>query len=256
LVIGGCSHGTVSELPTAPSAPAPILRALSITPTGGAAILVGTTTPIASEGPLAVNTLGAYAQYSDGSASYVKATWTTSDANVIALDGAAIVTKGRGSATLTAVFGGMQASETFTVEPGVDGTWAGTYVVDTCDAGSGSVYELICGTASQGRQGGVLPVGTAAPIGFQITRAGGSDLTATATLGEMRGTLTGTDRGQNFLTLKGDLTSVNGTKVSIVYWNSQVRTDVMEGFIGFEVRVPGLPSWAAVTAHFANLTRR
>jgi hypothetical protein len=256
LAIGGCSHGTVNELPAAPSAPTPILRTLTITPVGGTAILIGTTTPITSEGPLAAGVLGAFAQYSDGSASYVKATWTTSDANVIAVDGASIVTKARGSATLTATVDGVKANETFTVEPGVDGSWAGTYVVDTCEAGSSAIYEAVCGTAAAGRQGGVLPVGTTAPINFQITRTGATDLTATAALGELRGTLSGTDRGQNFLTLKGDVTSVNGTKVSLVYWDARVRTDAMEGFIGFEVRVPALPSWAMVTAHFADVTRR
>jgi hypothetical protein len=35
-----------------------------------------------------------------------------------------------------------------------------------------------------------------------------------------------------------------------------VRADSMEGFIGFEVRIAGYPSWAAVTAHFDRVTRR
>jgi hypothetical protein len=115
---------------------------------------------------------------------------------------------------------------------------------------------VICSAASPGHPGGVLPVGTVAPITLQITRGNGTDLSATAALGELRGTLTGSDRGQNFLTLKGDLTNANGNRVSVVYWDSRVKTDVMEGFIGFQVYVGGLSSFATVSAHFQDLTRR
>ena len=89
---------------------------------------------------------------------------------------------------------------------------------------------------------------------LQITQTG-KDLTAAAQFGELRGTLTGIDRGQNFLTLSGDVT-VNRTTVTLVYWDARVLTDAMEAFIGFEVRIAGVPSFAAVTAHFNNVTRR
>lgn len=256
LAIGGCSHGTVSELPTAPTAPTPILRVLTITPVGGGTMLVGGSAPITTEGPLSPSALGAFAQYSDGSSNYVKATWTTSDPNIVDVDGTQIVAKGRGTATLTATVGDMKDTEDFVVEPGIEGSWAGTYVIEKCDAGTSTIYEAICAAPSGGRPGGVLPVGTAAPIALQITRGSGSDLVATAALGEIRGTLTGTDRGQNYLTFKGDLLSPGGNRVSFVYWDARVKTDLMEGFIAFEVYLNGLPSWAQVTAHFDNLTRR
>ena len=113
--------------------------------------------------------------------------------------------------------------------------------------------ELIC-SALPGRQPGLLPVGAVAPITFQV-RQSGIDLTATAALGEIRGTLTGSDRGQNFLTLRGDLT-LNTTTMTVFHWDSRVKTDVMEGNIGFEVRIAGIPSHAQVTGHFVNVTRR
>ncbi len=253
LAIAGCSHGTVSELPAAPTA---TLSSLTVTPVGGGTMIEGISAPITSSGPFPSTgaVLGAFAQYSDGSGKYVDARWTSSDDTVIAVDGTAFSAKGRGTAAITAAAGGKTATETFIVEPGIAGTWAGVYVVDNCQAGSGSVYELICMPPSPGRTPGLLAVGAAPPL-TMVIRQSGKDLSATVQFGEMRGTLRGTDRGQNFLTLAGDLT-VNATTLTLVYWDARVRTDSMEGFIGFEVRIAGLPSWAAVTAHFDQVTRR
>src|SRR5918994_524342 len=146
LATAGCSHGTVSELPTAPTAAAATLTTLTLTPVGGGTMIVGATAPITSEGPFPSTgaVLGAFAQYSDGSGKYIPATWTSSDDNIVSIDGAMLVAKGRGSAVITATAAGKTASETFVVQPGIAGTWSGTYVVDNCQAGSGSMYELIC----------------------------------------------------------------------------------------------------------------
>jgi hypothetical protein len=172
---------------------------------------------------------------------------------VLSVNNASLRAMGRGTATLTATAEGHTATETFRVEPGIPGTWAGTYVVEQCSAGSASMHELMC-SAIAGRQPGALPVGMVAPMHLQITQSG-TDLTAAAAFGEIRGTLTGSDRGQNFLTLKGDLT-VERTTITVVYWDARVKTDVMEGFIGFEVRIAGIPSHAQVAGHFVNVMRR
>jgi hypothetical protein len=257
LVIGGCSHGTVSQLPTAPTTvtPAVTLRRLSITPVGGASIIAGKTADITTSGPFPTTgaTLGAFAEYTDGSGKYVEANWTSSDSTILVASSTTLRAMRRGTATLTATAEGHTASETFTVEPGIAGTWSGTYVVDQCAAGSGSLHELIC-NSTPGRQQGILRVGAVAPISFQITQSG-PDLSATTALGDVRGTLTGIDRGQNYLTLKGDL-AFNATTITFVFWDGNVKTDVMEAFIGFEVRVAGLPSHANVTGHFVDVTRR
>lgn len=261
LVIGGCSHGTISELPTAPTAvavapvPAVTLRRLTITPTSGGTLIAGVAAPITSSGPLPTVTaaIGAFAEFSDGSGHYVEANWTTSDPNVLVVRDATVRAISRGTATLTATAGGQTASGTFTVEPGIPGTWTGTYVVDQCAAGSGSMSELIC-SAVPGRQRGALAVGSVAPISFQV-RQSGIDLTAAAAFGDVRGTLTGSDRGQNFLTLSGDLT-LTTTTITVVHWDSRVKTDVMEGLIVFEVRIAGIPSHAQVAGHFVDVTRR
>lgn len=257
LVAAGCSHGTVSQLPTAPTAtvlPVTVKR-LTITPTGGGSVLVGGTSEITTSGPLPSTgaPLGAFAEYTDGSGAYVEATWTSSDSNVLVVSGSSMRAMGRGTATLTATAKGLTATEVFTVEPGIPGTWSGTYVVDQCSAGSGSMQELIC-SAVPGRTPGLLPVGAAAPISF-LVRESGTDLTATAAFGDIRGTLTGTDRGANYLTLRGDLRS-GRTTITVTYWDARVRTDVMDGFIGFEVRMDGVPSFAQVTGHFVDVTRR
>lgn len=257
LVLGGCSHGTISGLPTAPSntVPAVTVRKLTVTPVGGASIIAGKTAHITTSGPLPATgaILGAFAEYTDGTGKYVEANWTSSDPTILVASSTSLQAMRRGTATLTATAEGHTASETFTVEPGIPGTWTGTYVVDQCSAGSGSLQELIC-NATPGRQQGTLKVGAVAPITFQITQSG-TDLSATAAFGEVRGTLTGSDRGQNYLTLKGDLT-FNATTISLVHWDANVRTDVMDAFIGFEVRVAGLPSHANVTGHFVDVMRR
>jgi hypothetical protein len=257
LAIGGCSHGTVSELPTAPTPAsavpaAPTVLRLIVTPSEGGTMIVGATANITSSGPPTV-ALGALADYTDGSRRFVEANWSSSDPNVVAIIGSSIKAMGRGTATLTATAQGHSASATFVVEPGIPGTWSGTFVVDQCAAGSGSMGELVC-SALPGRQPGLLPVGSSTPITFVITQSG-TALTATAALGQVRGALTGSDRGDNFLTLNGDL-FVDRTTVTVTYWDSRVTVDTMEGFLGFEVRMAGIPSHANVTAHLVNVTRR
>ena len=256
LVIAGCSHGTISEIPAAPTPIAPPIRRLTVTPVGGGNMIVGAAAPITSSGPFPATggVLGAFAQYMDGSGKYVEARWTTSDAGVIVVADGAFRAMGRGTATITAAAEGMTASETFTVEPGIAGNWSGNYIVDNCQANTGTMHELICAPLTPGRPAGSMPVGVTAPFSLQISKSG-SDLTAAAQFGELRGTLTGTDRGLNFLTLKGDL-SARTITVTLVHWDAQVKTDVMEGFIGFEVRIAGVTGMAGLTAHLDGVGRR
>jgi len=250
MLVSGCTHGVVDGPPTTPT-PAVTLRALTVTPVGGGTLLQGHTAPILTSG--STLGLGAWAQYSDGTAKYVAATWTTSDANVIAIDGESIRAVNRGTAMLTASAEGKTASESFRVEPNMAGTWSGNLVVDQCGAGSGSMGELICNDVPSHPRG-LLAVGVSVPITLQIQKSGDA-LTAAVTSGEWRGTLSGTDRGSNFMSFSGSLTG-NRTTITIVFWNSQAKTDVMEGQIGFEVRIDNVPSNAAVVAHFENVTRR
>ena len=253
LVAAGCSHGTISEFP---AAPAPTVTSLTLTPVGGGRMIEGATAPITSSGgvPPTGAALGAFLQYSNGSGQYVPAAWTSSDPNVIAVENDRLVARNRGTATLTVTAEGWSDSETFIVQPGIAGTWTGTYTVQECAAGSGSMYELICNPPNQGRAPGVLAVGATPPLTMVITKSG-TELTATAQFGELRGTLTGTDRGSNFLTFSGEVT-VNATTVTFVYWDGRVIDDVMEGLIGFEVRIAGLPSHAQVVARLDKVTRR
>jgi hypothetical protein len=255
LAGAGCSHGTVSELPTTPT-PNVIISTLTVTPVGGGSILEGLTVPITSSGgfPATGATLGAFAQYTDGSGKYVEAAWTSSNSQVIAIEGGALVAKGRGTATVTASFEGKTASETFTVQPGIAGTWSGTYTVEDCAAGGGSIHELICFPMDAGRTPGAFAAGVVAPVTLVISQTG-NDLTATAQFGDLRGVLTGRDRGQNFLSLTGTLTAAAST-MSVVLWDTRVRGDVMDGVIGFEMRIGGIASHAQVSARFDQVTRR
>ena len=109
-----CAHGVIQELPAAPTAPAPRLTRLAITPVGGGTLPVGGSAPIVSSG--VVPSLGALAQYSDGTFHYVEAAWSTSDPTVIVIEGHVMRAAGPGTATVTAVAEGLTATETFRVE--------------------------------------------------------------------------------------------------------------------------------------------
>jgi hypothetical protein len=251
----GCSHGTLSEAPTAPTV-TPTITTLTVTPVGGGTMIEGVVTPITSSGgfPSTGATLGAFAQYSDGSGKYVPATWTSSDTNVIAIEGDSMVAKTRGTVTITASAEGKTDTETFVVHGSFAGTWAGTFIVEQCGAGGGSIDELICYPMNQGRTPGALAVGAVVPMTMQITKSG-TAVTAIAQFGNLRGTLTGSDRGQNFFSLTGTLSSA-ATTMTIIEWNARVREDLMEGALAFEVRVAGVPSHAQVIARLGEVTRR
>lgn len=255
LSIGaGCSHNVTTDLPTGPTPAAVRITKLTVMPAGGGSLLPGTTVPIATSGSTAGRAIGALAQFSDGTSKFVDAEWTTSDANVAVVRDGALVGVGRGTATITAIAQGMSATETFVVEPGIPGQWVGTYVVDDCRAGTAAVDEIFCAAPAPGRTGGFLRKGSTPPIALSITE-NGKDLTAQAQFGELRGVLTGPDAGANFFSLTGNL-AVNQTSIRIVLFNARVQQDSMEGVFAYEVSVTGLPSWAAVTAHFSGLTRR
>ena len=253
----GCSHGTLKEVPTAPTATTTVtIASLTVTPVGGGSMIEGMTTPITSSGgfPSTGATLGAFAQYTDGSGKYVPATWTSSDVNVIAIEGDTMIAKARGTVTITASAEGKTDTETFVVHGGIPGTWSGTLLIEQCDAGSGSMYEVICQPPTQGRQPGALGIGTKPAFTLVITRSG-DELRAIVQVGSARGSLTGSEQGQNFFTLAGEMT-VDRTSAKIVHWNSRVQQDLMEGLVGFEVRIAGLPSHANVVGRMDAVTRR
>jgi hypothetical protein len=259
-IASGCTTGVGgSNSPTGPSAAVATLTNLTITPVGGGTLTAGGVAPITASGPMPATgaVLGAFAQYSDGSGRYVAASWTTSDADVLAVEGASLVARRRGTATLTATFEGRTDAEDFIVEGGVPGTWTGSYVVDQCVSNSGSMDELLCSAPQGGRPGGVFRPGSRLPIMLTIAQpsAAAPDITGELVLGQARGTLTGINRGAGFYYLQGTLASA-GTEVRITYWDARVTGDRMEGFINFQVRFGGIPGAGAVAVHLENVVRR
>lgn len=221
---------------------------LMITSEGGPTVIAGSSVAIVSSGNILG--LGAWANYSDNSGQYVEAAWTSSDTNVIAFDGGTMKAISRGTATITARANGMTATETFTVDPNMAGTWSGNLVIDQCVAGSGSMMEVVCDRS----RNGMLPAGASVPITFEIKK-NGANLTAAAALGNVRGTLSGLDTGGNSFSLKGDL-AANGTTVIVAFWNGLVTKDAMEAQLGLEVRIVGLPEYARAVGHFEQVTLR
>jgi hypothetical protein len=91
-------------------------------------------------------------------------------------------------------------------------------------------------------------------VAFQIQKSG-QDLTATATIGTVTGSLRGVDRGGNYLTLTGDL-HFDRTTLKVPFWDTAVKTDVMTGTIAFEVWIDNIPTHANVVGHLQNVNRR
>lgn len=253
-LVAGCTRGVVDEPPTAPTL---TITALTITPIGGGSMMVGTSAPITSSGavtPSNATALGAYAQFNNGSGRYVEAAWTSSDTGVIAIEGAQLVARGRGTVTITASFEGRSDTETFISEGGIAGRWAGSYLVEQCGANSGSVQEVLCNPPGNARPVGIAAVGATLPFSLEISE-NGADLSATVSIGSTTGTLTGRNRGGGFFFLQGEMPGGGGA-VNIVHWDTRVTRDDMEGFIGYQVRLPNLPGFGSVAAKLVSVTRQ
>lgn len=250
-LIAGCA-GSGDRIPTAP---VPTIIRLTITPLGGGLLTAGASADIVTSGglpPSGTVVVGAFAEYSNRTGRYVDAAWRSDDENTIAVVGSSIVGRRRGSATLTASFEGWTDTETFVVEGGIPGRWGGSYLVEECAASSGSMAEIVCG--APGRTPGLAAVGAMLPISMDITEEGDA-LTATLLLNPFNGTVSGKNRGGGFFTFVGSIGTPQ-SQISFFHWDALVTGDQMEGFIGYEIRIAGLPGLAQVAAKFANLVRQ
>lgn len=256
VVVSGCTRGVVDSPPTAPSALPPTITTLTITPIGGGSMMVGSTAPIATNGGIPSNgsPLGAFAQYSNGSGRYVEAAWTSSDDSIITVEGTQLVARARGTVTLTATFEGKSDTESFTSEGGIAGRWGGSYVVEQCGGNSGSMQEVLCNPAGNSRPVGLAAVGNTLPFSLEISE-NDTDVTAIVSFGAIRGTLTGKNRGGGFFYLQGVIEAAGGA-INIIHWDTRVTRDSMEGFIGYQVRIPNLPGIGAVAARLVDMTRQ
>ena len=224
---------------------------LTITPTGGV-ITVGNSAPITVTGT--TPGLGAFARFSDGTGHYVEAAWTSSDESIIAIEGGRLIARDRGQATLTATFEGMSDTETFVAEGGIAGRWRGTYTVQQCGGSTGSMEEVLCNPAGNTRPVGRAAVGTTLPLSMEITE-NGTDLIAIVSFGDVRGTLTGKNRGAGFFFLQGAF-EMNRSTINLIRWDTRVVRDGMEGFIGYQLRTPDLPGFGTVAAQLTTMTRQ
>lgn len=247
LAVSACNS---SPTPTAPSGTT--LTNLTITPVGGGTMIPGGVVSVTSSG----NTpgFGAFAQFGDGTGRYVEATWTSSDTSVLSIDGTSMVARSRGVARITATFQGRSDDEQITVEGGVPGSWAGSYVIDQCTASTGSLHDVLCTPPGSGRAAGIVYVGATLPITMEISESG-TDLTGTVSLGTIRGVLTGMNRGGGFFYLLGSIEG-NGGAINVTYWDAKVERDSMDAFINYEIRIGGLPGVGAVSTRLVNVTRR
>jgi hypothetical protein len=252
VTVAGCMGGSggTDQIPTAPTL---AVIDVTITPVGGASIFVGGTLPIATSGGLPTSdaALGAFARFNNGTGRYVEATWLSSDDSVIAVVGATLVVRGRGTATLTATFEGRSDTEIFVGE-GVAGSWAGSYIVEQCNANSGSMAEVLCG--APGRAPGLAPVGSTLPLSMEIAE-NDTDLAAVVSFGQVRGRLTGKNRGAGFFYLQG-VVEGDGRAINITHWDMRLAGQTMEGYLAYHMRIGGLPGIGEVLAKLATMTRQ
>lgn len=243
----------MDDLPTAPT---PRVLRLTITPVGGMRIIVGSTVPVTTSGGLPSSgvALGAFAEYDNGQTSYVDATWSTTDADVVAIANGTLTARKRGAATLTATFDGRTDTANVVVDGAFFGRWSGTYTVEQCTANSGSMQDLLCRPPSAGRSG-LAPLGATFPFTIDIPDSSGDDITARVTLGIAEGVLSGKNRGGGFFHLTGDLPTQGGT-VSVVDWNMRALNDVMEGAAQYHVRLHGVQGAGAVVLRVSNVVRQ
>ena len=251
-----CTRGVITDNPVAPTPMAPTLTKLTITPIGGGSMMLGGSAPIVSTGtsPNTGAGVGAFAEYSNGTGRYVDATWTSSNAGVVSVTNEAITAMGRGTAIVTASFGGQSDDEQFEVFGGIAGSWAGTYVVEQCGGSSGSIAEVLCTAPNTGRPAGLTHVGATLPIAMELT-VNGDDVTGIVSFGGIRGTLTGKDRGAGYFFLQGVIEHSAGT-LNIAHWDVAVQRDEMQGFINYQVRLNTLPGFGGVATRLSNVTRR
>jgi hypothetical protein len=253
-VLVSCTRGLIDDDEN-PVAPTPIVTKLTITPIGGGTMTAGGQAPITTGGVLPPSgaQLGAFADFSNIPGRYVEATWTSSDESVIGVEGAMLVARKRGTATLTATFQGHADTEQFIVDGGIAGQWSGGYLIEQCFANSAAMEDVLCRTASTGRAG-IAPVGATLPLSMEITGSG-PELSGVVSFGNIRGTLTGVNRGAGFFYLIGNMEGTAGA-IRIAHWDTQVVRDTMEGFVGYELRLNGVTGTGGVTGKLVNMTRQ
>ena len=247
-MLAGCTVGTVDAIPVAPT---PTVRRLTITPVGGATIVFGASVLFVSSGMSPG--LGAFAEYSNGTGRYVEATWTSSKSSIVSVDNTALTARSRGTAIVTATFEGHSDDEQFEVIGGIAGNWAGTYVVQQCGGSTGSIIDVMCTAPGTGRQPGLAYVGATLPITMELT-VSGDDVSGIVAFGNLRGTLTGKDRGAGSFYLQGTIEGV--VTLTITYWDTLVQRDELQGFLNYHVRVSGVSGTGEAVTRLVNVTRR
>lgn len=219
-------------------------------------MMIGGSATIVSSGGMPANgvVLGAFAEFNNAPGRYVEATWTSSNPAVVSVSNSTLTAMGRGTAIVTATFQGQSDDAPFEVVGGITGSWVGTYEVMQCAGSSGSMNEVMCTAPNTGRQAGFAHVGARLPITMELTEHG-DDVTGVVSLGSVRGTLTGKNRGAGFFYLTGTIEHAAGV-VNISHWDTQVQRDAMQGFINYQVRLSSLPGIGNAATRLVTMTRR
>lgn len=136
--------------------------------------------------------------------------------------------------------------------PTYAGVWSGQYIIDSC-SGQGSLEDLFCSRPSGSRPGGVYPPGTRLPITFDLSQ-NGTSVSGLVSWGQVRGTLIGTVRANDLLTMNGTATGGPYT-MNVTYWDTQAIGNELVGFISFDTRFTGINGFASVATRLTGVRR-
>lgn len=139
------------------------------------------------------------------------------------------------------------------------GRWAGNYIVEQCAGSSGSMDDLLCSAPRGNNPGGIFQRGASFSIALDLTQ-NGSGVGGSMTVGQMRGTVTGSVGSDQSLLLAGAATGSDASvglvvTTTIAEWNTFLQGSVMEGNVAFNIRANVFPGDGVVRVRLSNVRR-
>lgn len=139
------------------------------------------------------------------------------------------------------------------------GRWFGGYVVEQCAGSSGSMDDVLCSAPRAGNSGGIFQRGVSLPVSLDLSQ-NGSAVNGTLSLGQIRGTVSGSVLSNQSLVLSGapiysDATTGLTITNTITNWDTSLTSGIMNGTFTFTVRVNIFPGDGTVRVRLSDVRR-